>query len=223
MVPDAATNVVCGFLGCDLRPFNPLIATLPRLLHLPAGDGGNWIAPVLEQAVNASQNKRPGSEALLERLSEMMFVDAVSRYVDTLPESSSGWLAGLRDRHVGRALALLHAEPSRDWTIEELAGRGRVVALGILRAVPGTHRSATDAVPYAMADATRGEVAARGSGASGIDRARGRLRFRGGLLTGVQTNHREAARRMASGVRVSNRHREQPPGCPRDSSRDSSV
>jgi len=122
VVPDAVTNVVCGFLGCDLRPFNPLIATLPRLLHLPAGDGGNWIAPVLEQAVNASQNKRPGSEALLERLSEMMFVDAVSRYLDTLPESSSGWLAGLRDRHVGRALALLHAEPSRDWTIEELAG-----------------------------------------------------------------------------------------------------
>jgi hypothetical protein len=118
---DALTNVVCGFLGCDLRPFNPLIAALTRLLHLPAGDDGNWIAPVLQQAVNASQNKRPGSEALLERLSETIFVDAVSRYVDTLPEHSSGWLAGLRDRHVGRALALLHAEPSRDWTIEELA------------------------------------------------------------------------------------------------------
>lgn len=118
---DAPTNIVCGFLGCDLRPFNPLIATLPRLLHLPAGDEGNWIAPVLQQAVNASQNKRPGSDALLERLSETMFVDAVSRYIDTLPERSSGWLAGLRDRHVGRALALLHAEPSRDWTIEELA------------------------------------------------------------------------------------------------------
>ena len=119
--PNAQTNVVCGFLGCDLRPFNPLIATLPRLLHLPAGAHGNWIAPVLQQAVDASQNRSPGSEALLERLSETMFVDAIRRYLDTLPEQTSGWLAGLRDRHVGRALALLHARPSRPWTIEELA------------------------------------------------------------------------------------------------------
>jgi AraC-like DNA-binding protein len=116
------TNVVCGFLGCDLRPFNPLIAALPRLLHVPAGEGGDWLTPVLQQAVIASQNKRPGSEALLERLSETMFVDAVRRYIDTLPDQSGGWLGGLRDRYVGRALALLHAEPSRDWTIEALAG-----------------------------------------------------------------------------------------------------
>jgi AraC-like DNA-binding protein len=122
VAPDSATNVVCGFLGCDLRPFNPLIATLPRLLHLPTTGARDWIAPVMQQAVDASQNKRPGSEALLERLSEAMFVEAVRRYVDMLPEQSSGWLAGLRDRHVGRALALLHAEPARDWTIEALAG-----------------------------------------------------------------------------------------------------
>jgi AraC-like DNA-binding protein len=119
--PDAVTTLVCGFLGCDLRPFNPLIATLPRLLHLPAQSDGAWVAQVMEQAVNASQVKRPGGEALLERMSEMMFVDAVRRYVDTLPDQSAGWLAGLRDRHVGRALALLHGEPSRDWTIEALA------------------------------------------------------------------------------------------------------
>ena len=120
--PDALTNVVCGFLGCDLRPFNPLVATLPRLLHLPAGADGHWIAPVLQQAVDASQDQRPGSGVLLERLSEMVFVDAVRRYVDTLPVESRGWLAGLRDRYVGRALGLLHGEPARDWTIEQLAG-----------------------------------------------------------------------------------------------------
>jgi transcriptional regulator GlxA family with amidase domain len=112
---------VCGFLGCDLRPFNPLIATLPRLLHLPANGDGAWVAQVMQQAVNASQLKRPGSEAVLERMSEMMFVDAVRRYVDALPDQSTGWLAGLRDRHVGRALALLHGEPARDWKIEALA------------------------------------------------------------------------------------------------------
>ena len=121
-VPDALTNVVCGFLGCDMRPFNPLIATLPRLLHLPAAGDGAWVAQVMQQAVTASQEKRPGGDAVLERMSEMMFVDAVRRYVDALPEASKGWLAGLRDRHVGRALTLLHGDPARDWTIEALAG-----------------------------------------------------------------------------------------------------
>ena len=119
--PDAMTTLVCGFLGCDLRPFNPLITTLPRLLHLPAAGDSSWVAQVMQQAVNASQMKRPGSEAVLERMSEMMFVDAVRRFVDSLPEQSTGWLAGVRDRHVGRALALMHGEPARDWTTEALA------------------------------------------------------------------------------------------------------
>jgi AraC-like DNA-binding protein len=120
-VPDAPTNVVCGFLGCDVRPFNPLIAGLPRLLHIRANGDSDFNARLLQQAVDASQNKRPGGEAVLERMSEMMFVDAVRRYLDALPERSTGWLAGLRDRYVGRALALIHGEPARDWTIEALA------------------------------------------------------------------------------------------------------
>jgi AraC-like DNA-binding protein len=119
--PDSPTHVACGFLGCDLRPFNPLIATLPRLLHLPAASDGAWISQVMLQAVNASQNKRPGGEAVLERISEMMFVDAVRRHVERLPEEGTGWLAGLRDRYVGRALALIHDHPSRAWTIDALA------------------------------------------------------------------------------------------------------
>jgi len=57
---------------------------------------------------------------LLERLSEMMFVDAIRRHVEQLPDQSTGWLAGLRDRYVGRALALLHDRPSAGWTVEEL-------------------------------------------------------------------------------------------------------
>jgi AraC-like DNA-binding protein len=120
-VPESPTNVACGFLGCDLRPFNPLIATLPRLLHLPAAGDGAWISQVMRQAVDASQNKRPGGDAVLERISEMMFVDAVRRYVERLPDSSTGWLAGVRDRHVGRALTLIHENPARAWTIDALA------------------------------------------------------------------------------------------------------
>src|SRR5215471_12780657 len=117
------TTVVCGFLGCDLRPFNPLIATLPRLLHLKAAENAGWIVEFMRLAVAESKSKRPGGEAMLERMSEMMFVDAVRRYVDTLPENSRGWLAGLRDRFVGRALALMHDAPATQWTVDELGRR----------------------------------------------------------------------------------------------------
>lgn len=119
-VDDADTVLVCGFLGCDLRPFNPLVAALPRLLHLPAARTGGWISRVIDQAAQESAEQRPGAGAVLERLAEMMFVDTARRYLDSLPDDATGWLAGLRDRHVGRALALLHAFPDRPWTMEEL-------------------------------------------------------------------------------------------------------
>lgn len=118
---EADAIVVCGFLGCDLKPFNPLVSALPRLLHLPSSLAGGWVANVMEQAVAESNNRRPGGEAVLERLSEMMFVDAARRYLDTLPEDATGWLAGLRERSVGKALTLMHTKPDHNWTIEELA------------------------------------------------------------------------------------------------------
>lgn len=125
-IESADTVVVCGFIGCDLRPFNPVIAALPRLMHLPANQGGSWIQAVIQQAASESRSPGAGSQAVLARMSEMMFVDAVRRYVDSLPEHSSGWLAGMRDRHVGRALELLHEKPAEPWTIESL---GRSVGL----------------------------------------------------------------------------------------------
>jgi len=114
---DDCTTLVCGFFGCDVRPFNPLIASLPRLLHVRAGEA------FMRFAIAESREKRPGADALLERLSETMFVALVRRYLDSLPEGQTGWLAGLRDRFVGRALALMHESPDRDWTIDSLSER----------------------------------------------------------------------------------------------------
>jgi AraC-like DNA-binding protein len=116
-------SFVCGFIGCDLKPFNPLIATLPRMLHLPAEGGSALSEQFATFAAAESAARRPGSEALLERLSEMMFVDAVRRHVEHLPPETTGWLAGLRDRYVGRALALLHERPAAPWTIEDLSSQ----------------------------------------------------------------------------------------------------
>ena len=101
---DRAT-VVCGFLGCDARPFNPLLAALPRMLHMPgAAEKSSWIKHFISVAVDEANLKRPGGEAVLERLSEMMFVDVVRRYLENLPPEQTGWLAGLRDR-LGRPSA----------------------------------------------------------------------------------------------------------------------
>jgi AraC-like DNA-binding protein len=117
---EAETVLVCGFLGCDLRPFNPLAVALPRILHLPRARASAWVDQVLDQAVAESRGRRPGGDAVLQSLSEMMFIDAVRRYLESLPEESSGWLAGLRDRFVGCALALLHEKPAEPWTLDEL-------------------------------------------------------------------------------------------------------
>lgn len=117
------TTVVCGFLGCDAKPFNPLLASLPRVLCMPglAAEGSSWIAGLLRSVVEESKQKRPGGEAVLERMSEMLFVEVLRRYVDTLPLDQSGWLAGMRDAAVGRALALMHEQPAEAWTTERLA------------------------------------------------------------------------------------------------------
>ena len=74
-------------------------------------------------AAAESKNRRPGGDAMLERMSEMMFIDAVRRYVDTLPADSRGWLAGLRDHFVGRARILMHGAPATAWTVDELGRR----------------------------------------------------------------------------------------------------
>jgi AraC-like DNA-binding protein len=119
---DRAT-IVCGFLGFDARPFNPLLAALPRVLHVSGATLGpdSWVASFLHAAVVESNQSRPGGEAVLERMSEMLFVEVLRRYVDALPAEHTGWLAGMRDASVGRVLAFLHEKPGASWTLERLA------------------------------------------------------------------------------------------------------
>jgi AraC-like DNA-binding protein len=116
-------EVICGFLGCDARPFNPLIATLPRVLHVRAESQPRnpYLSSLIALTLAESSEKRAGSECMLARLSELMFIEVVRRHLQTLPPEQEGWLAGLRDPVVGRALSLLHARPAYAWTLENLA------------------------------------------------------------------------------------------------------
>ncbi len=115
-------RLVCGYLGCDLRPFNPLIAALPGLIHA-RGQAGRaaWVGSLIEVAIAESRAHRAGSEIVLARLSELLFVEVLRGHLESLPADSRGWLAGLRDRHVGAALRLIHARPADPWALEGLA------------------------------------------------------------------------------------------------------
>jgi AraC-like DNA-binding protein len=116
-------KLVCGFLACDAQPFNPLLEQLPAVIKTGPADGGgpSWLGEFFRLAQLESSAKRAGGVGMLARLSELMFIEVVRRHLDQLPPGQTGWLAGLRDPHVGKALSLMHGEPARNWTIEELA------------------------------------------------------------------------------------------------------
>jgi AraC-like DNA-binding protein len=115
-------EVICGFFGCDARPFNPLLATLPRTIHVRRRDSDDGaISQFVRLAMAELAGTRSGRESVLSHLSGLLFVEAVRRYLETLPPEQKGWLAGLADEQVGRALAKLHERPAHPWSLEELA------------------------------------------------------------------------------------------------------
>lgn len=114
------TIFVCGFLGCDVRPFNPLIASLPRQLRVP-GIAAGWLSQFTRQAVAESGQPRVGSDTMLTRMAELMFIEVMRHYLAELPANQTGWLRGLRDDVVGAALMRLHEKPAHPWTIADLA------------------------------------------------------------------------------------------------------
>ncbi|HEX9036836.1 MAG TPA: AraC family transcriptional regulator [Ktedonobacterales bacterium] len=140
--PGQVTRFICGFLQCD-RQFNPLLRALPDALVISNRDqaaraapghgissgrkrttvirSGEWLGATLRQTVEESDHGDPGSVVMLGRLAEILFVEALRRYMRELPPAQPGWLSGVKDPVVGQALALLHANPERDWTVDDLA------------------------------------------------------------------------------------------------------
>jgi len=119
----AATRMVCGYLACDSGLFDTVLAALPRLMVIPMGEspGGQWLMSSIQFSLAECAAPKAGAGTVLAKLSELMFVEAVRRHIESLPPEQQGWLAGLRDRFVGKALALMHSKPAQAWTVDELA------------------------------------------------------------------------------------------------------
>jgi AraC-like DNA-binding protein len=130
-------KALCGFFHCNGRLFNPLMDSLPPVVVIRQDpDRTPWLVATIERTFTETLEQRPGGAALVERLTGLLFLEVVQRYLEQ--HSASGWLAGLSDPQVGKALGLLHAQPARDWTVEQLAQR-----CGTSRSVLAARFSAT--------------------------------------------------------------------------------
>jgi AraC-like DNA-binding protein len=119
----AVTRFVCGYLTLDPLLCGPILESLPPMLkvNVRTDRAGHWLEQSILHLLEEAASDRAGSDAMLAKLSEALFVDTVRRHVAALPDQSTGWLAAARDPLVGKSLALLHKRPEHPWTIAELA------------------------------------------------------------------------------------------------------
>ena len=128
----AITKFICGYMTCEPHLCQVVLGGLPPILKVNIRDdaSGQWLENSIRYSVDHADASGPGGEAVLAKLSEVLFVETLRRYIAQLPEEQTGWLAGVRDPEVGKALALLHRKPAHPWTIASLASE-----VGISRSV----------------------------------------------------------------------------------------
>jgi AraC-like DNA-binding protein len=117
------TRFVCGFMACEPRLSQVFLSGLPPVfkVSIRKDASGRWLENSIRFSVNEADASRAGGEAVLAKLSEVLFVETLRTYIAHLPAEQTGWLAGARDAEVGKALALMHRNPAHPWTIASLA------------------------------------------------------------------------------------------------------
>ncbi len=119
----AETRLVCGSFRFERREAHPLVELLPPLIHLRPAEtpAAEWLEATLRFLAWETREARPGTETIVSRLTDVIFVQVLRAWIESLPEGRGGWMGALRDRQVGAALALVHRSPERDWTNASLA------------------------------------------------------------------------------------------------------
>jgi AraC-like DNA-binding protein len=119
----APTMLVCGAVRFDHPAARNLIEILPPLLHVEASGSPeqDWMQSTLRLMAVEARELRPGGEAVITRLGDILVVQAIRSWIETDPAARTGWLGALQDRQIGRALSLIHRDPARPWTVASLA------------------------------------------------------------------------------------------------------
>jgi AraC-like DNA-binding protein len=119
------STMICGYFSLSRPSRNSVLELLPPVLHLrPEHD---WLETILQRMVGESAVQRPGQQAVLSRITEVLFVEVLRSWIGSLGPGEGGWLGAMADPHIGRALQLIHERPERPWTVREL---GRYAGLG---------------------------------------------------------------------------------------------
>ena len=117
------TNFVCGYMACDPGLSEVILAGLPSMLvvNIANDPAGRWMANSIQFSVREAGGLGTGSDVVLARLSEVLFIETLRRFIQDMPDHQKGWLAGARDPVIGEALALLHKDPAHPWTVAGLS------------------------------------------------------------------------------------------------------
>jgi AraC-like DNA-binding protein len=119
----ALTRMMCGAVRFDHPAARNLVALLPEIIYLDAASTPDlvWMQGTLALIAAETKHLRPGGEAVITRLADVLIIQAIRWWMETDPSAQTGWLGALRDEQIGRALSLIHGDPARAWTVAALA------------------------------------------------------------------------------------------------------
>ncbi|WP_068280465.1 AraC family transcriptional regulator [Aldersonia kunmingensis] len=115
----APSNLICGAVAFSGLAVARLVQALPPVL-VTTGADAEWQRAALEIIAAESRNPRPGSDVVTARLADVLVVQAIRTWLESEPPQQ-GWIAAVRDPVIGTALAALHADAARPWTLQSLA------------------------------------------------------------------------------------------------------
>jgi AraC-like DNA-binding protein len=122
------SEMICGYFQLSHTSRSNVLELLPPILHLTPAPDHDWLETILQRMVSESAVQRPGQQAVLSRITEVLFVEVLRSWMKSLGPGEGGWVGAIADPHIGRALQLIHERPERHWVLRELAlkaGLGR--------------------------------------------------------------------------------------------------
>jgi AraC-like DNA-binding protein len=117
------STMICGYFHLARPPRSGVLELLPSVLHLEQSANAEWLETILRRMVSESAHERPGQQAVVSRMTEVLFVEILRSWIESLRPGKGGWLGALRDAHIGKALQLLHEKPGEPWTVRDVGRR----------------------------------------------------------------------------------------------------